>query len=320
MLCALLVATWAYSPRLPSGAVGLRRCTWPSASAVPFFDTEGRLQRGVAVPVRGSAEHDAHHHLYIPVHDGNSLLEQSGSGTWEPVLLEQESVEQYMTEDSGSVVAWLGSATDVCFSHSPSINYPQSEPVVPNDVTRPIAFPLHRRHCPFCPPVTRPIPFPTHHRHCCRGISLVRGGVLQALPPATGCSTCLSWTTPPRSVVRRRSGWRCAHALALASSTFSPTTTTRRSSAQRVGSRYGTGASASVQTAARATCACTEGASAVSRAAPASVPDSTRPSLYLSRVRVGTNKSQRPFFPYVATPFLPHRTCQKIMIVFALFS
>ena len=182
---------------------------------------------------------------------------------------------------------------------------------MPNDVTRPISFPLHRRHCPFCPPVTRPIPFPTHHRHCCRGISLVRGGVLQALPPATGCSTCLSWTTPPRSVVRRRSGWRCAHALALASSTFSPTTTTRRSSAQRVGSRYGTGASASVQTAARATCACTEGASAVSRAAPASVPDSTRPSLYLSRVRVGTHKSQRPFFPYVATPFLPY--VEKLM-------
>ena len=144
MLCALVVAAWAYSPRLPSGAVGLRRCTSASASAVPFFDTEGRLQRGVAVPVRGSAEHDAHHHLYIPVHNGNSLLEQSGSGTWEPVLLEQESVEQYMPEDSGSVVAWLGSATDVCVA----LTHPTSEPVLPNNVTRPISFPLHRRHCP----------------------------------------------------------------------------------------------------------------------------------------------------------------------------
>ena len=50
-----------------------------------FFDTAGRLQRGLMPATSSTA--NAPKRYYTPVHDGKSLLTQDDSGTWRPALL-----------------------------------------------------------------------------------------------------------------------------------------------------------------------------------------------------------------------------------------
>jgi len=66
-----------------------------------FFDTNGRLQRGVT-PSGGQRR-------YVPVHDGLSLLEPHGDDGWRPVLLTPEEVER---DDPGCVEAFLGTVAE----------------------------------------------------------------------------------------------------------------------------------------------------------------------------------------------------------------
>lgn len=101
-------------------------------SASVFFDTSGRLQRGVMpgrtpTSIRCSAFFDTECRLirtagpaggevdrFVPVHSGKLLTRPAAEGTGarlEPVLLDSEAAAPFLAQD-GSIQAWLGTATE----------------------------------------------------------------------------------------------------------------------------------------------------------------------------------------------------------------